>query len=88
MASAKPVSPSQHTMSTSATPRLRSSVQDPEPELGDPRRPRPATCPDVLAAVQVDAHREVDRAVGDHVLGADLDHDRVEIHRPGRPGGF
>ena len=34
----------------------------------------------MFMAVDVDSHSDIDRPVGDVAIGADFDHDRVEIH--------
>src|ERR671912_2128517 len=77
IASGNPVSPSQQAISTSATPRLRSSASTPAQNyaLGgldpDPEH--------MLDPVAVDADGDVGGLVADLVFVADLHHQRVQI---------
>ena len=89
MASAKPVSPSQQTTSTSVTPRFLSSVMTPSQNLA-PSSPlpshRPNTC---LRPSTSTGHGDIDGPVHHHMIGTDFDHDRIQIedriHRIQRP---
>ena len=93
IASGRPFSPSQHTMKTSATPRLRSSVSTviqnlaPSPPAGPTHMPNTSRSPSRLTPMH-----HVDGPVGDLAV-ADLDHDGVDqqhridpVQRPVLPG--
>jgi hypothetical protein len=94
IASGRPVSPSQQTMHTSATPRDLSSDSTVSQNLLD----SPVAAPDphakhVLRPVAVDSDSHIDGPVSDHSI-ADLHHQRVDedhrihpIQRPGLPLG-
>ena len=92
MASGNPVRPSQQTMSTSRTPRLRSWSAHPGPEF------RALGClhPDpeyVFDPVEIHPDGEVRGSVADLVAVADLHHQRIQVddrvdllQRPRLPG--
>ncbi len=92
MTSGRPASPSQHTISTSPTPRLASSVST--PSQNDAPSPSVSPTPDVphvLGALDVDADGQTGGPVGDDAV-ADLDLQRVDeddrvhgVERPAAP---
>lgn len=81
IASRKPVSPSQHTINTSWTPRLASCAHTDAQNLA-PSDAWTQIPVHVFDAVEVDTDRDVGMTVHDPVLVTDLDHQRVEVdHR-------
>ena len=72
MASAKPVSPSQQTTSTSVTPRVLEFGDDAQPEFGAFVSLAQPQTQHVFATVDIDGHGDIDGPVHHHMIGTGL----------------